>query len=261
MHLTTLDLVFWVAGSLCNAILLVVLWSRHRVHRFPIFTTMIAFYVCRTIGLFFTHRYGSEIAYFYAYWTLAIVDVALQLLFLYEAASQVFCPSGRWAPGIRRIFLRIIAVSVILAAGLAWLADPKTETLRRAVVIRGNFFSSVLIAELFVGMIVLSVTTGLPWRTHVARIVQGWGVCAIVGILIEALQSYFGHVRGKDFFQSLSHIQIGTNLANQIFWIVTLARDAPEPRALPARLRRQLLHLNDRTALALDYLRPRGRTQ
>jgi len=261
MHMAALDIFFWVAGFLGNGVLLLVLWKRHRAHRFPIFTTMIAFYVCRSIALFFTHRYGSRHDYFYAYWTLAIVDVALQLLFLYEAAWQVFCPSGRWAPGIRRIFLWIVAVSVVLASGLAWLANPETETFRRAVVIRGNFFSSVLIAELFVGMIVLSVTTGLPWRTHVARIVQGWGVCAIVGILIEALQSSFGHFRGKDSFQFLSHIQIGTNLANQIFWIVTLARDAPEPRALPERLRRQLLHLNDRTALALDYLRPRGRAQ
>jgi hypothetical protein len=259
MHLTTLDLVFWVAGFLCNVILLVVLWSRHRVHRFPIFATMIAFWVCKTIALFITQRRGGYNAYFYTYWTLAIVDVALQVLVLYEAASQVFCPDGRWAPGIRRIFLRIIAVSVVLAASLAWLANPETEVLRRAVVIRGNFFSSVLLSELFVGMIVLSVTTGLPWRTHVARIVQGWGVCAIVGILIEALQSSFGHYRGKDSFQFLSHIQIGTNLANQIFWIVMLAKAAPEPRALPEQLRRQLLHLNDRTSLALDYLRLRGR--
>jgi len=257
MRMTTLDLVFWVVGFLGNVILLVTLWSRHRAHRFPIFTTMIAFYTCRTLALFFTHRYGSDSAYFYTYWTLAIGDVALQFVVLYEAASQVFCPGGQWAPGVRRTFLWIIAVSMVLAAGLAWLANPETETLRRAVVIRGNFFTSVLISELFVGMIVLSVTAGLPWRTHVARIVQGLGVCAVVGILIEALQSFFGHLRGKDFYQSLSHIQIGTYLVTVTYWVITLARDAPEPRALPEQLRRQLLHLNDQTARALDYLRPR----
>ncbi|HZL28893.1 MAG TPA: hypothetical protein VFC39_20375 [Acidobacteriaceae bacterium] len=257
--MTALDLVFWVAGFLSNVVLLFVLWKRHRAHRFPIFTTMIAFAICRTLALFFTHRYGSGRAYFYAYWTLAIVDVALQLLVLYEAASQVFCPGGHWAPGVRRIFLWMIAASAILAAGLAWLANPESETIKRAVVIRGNFFASVLISELFVGMIVLSVTTGLPWRTHVARIVQGLGVVAIVGILVEALQSSFGHFRGTDVYQFLSHIQIGTYMVTLTFWNITLAKDAPEPRALPEQLRRQLLHLNDRTALALDYLRLRGR--
>jgi hypothetical protein len=259
MHMTALDFIFWVAGFLGNITLLAVLWIRHRAHRFPIFTTLMTFYVCRTITLYLTHRYGSGGAYFYSYWTLAIADVALQLLVLYEAASQVFCPSGHWAPGIRRIFLRLIAAGATLAAGLAWLAKPESAALQKTVVIRGNFFASVLIGELFVSMIVLSVTTGLPWRTHVARIVQGLGVGAIVGILIEALQSYFGHFRGTDAYQFLSHIQIGTYMATLTFWTITLARDAPQPRALPNQLYRQLLHLNHRTAAALDYLRPRRR--
>ena len=85
-------------------------------------------------------------------------------------------------------------------------------------------------------MIVLSVTTGLPLQTHVARIVQFLGIPAIVGILIEALQTYFGHFRGPDFFEFLAHIQIAVNTASEIFLIVTLARKAPEPRALPARM-------------------------
>jgi hypothetical protein len=261
MHMTALDLVFWVAGLAGNIVLLAVLWIKRRARHFPIFTSLIALYICRTLALFFTHRRGGHDAYFYTYWTLFIVDVALQLLVLYEAASQTFCPTGRLGPHIRRAFLWIIAASVILAACLAGLAKPDTDSQKLAVVIRANFFASVLISELFVSMIVLSVTTGLPWRTHVARIVQGWGVCAIVGILVEALQSYFGSVRGTDVYQFLSHIQIGTYMVAQIFWIVTLARDAPEPRALPPQLRRQLLHLNDRTALALDYLRLRRRAQ
>lgn len=260
MHMTTLDLVFWVAGFLLEIVLLAVLWGRHRAHRFPIFTAMIAFYACRTIALFITHRFGNFDAYFYTYWTLAIVNVALQVLVLYEAASQVFCPGGKWAPGVRRTFLWGIAVGVVLAAGLTWLAEPPSMTFRQAFVLRGNFFTSVLISGLFVGMIVLSVTTGLPWRTHVARIVQGLGVTAIVGILIEALQSYFGHRRDQDFYQFLSHIQIGTFLAAVTYWVITLAREAPEPRALPDQLYRQLLHLNDRSALALDYLRGRRRS-
>ncbi|HEY5328588.1 MAG TPA: hypothetical protein VIJ79_01780 [Acidobacteriaceae bacterium] len=259
--MTALDIFFWVAGFLDYSILLVILIAKHRARRFPIFTSMIAFIVCRSIGLYFVHRYGSDHAYSYTYWTLAIVDVALQLLVLYEVASKTFCPGGQWAPGIRRTFLWMIAASVAVAASLAWLCEPAKRTLLGTIALRGNFSTSVLIGELFVGMIVLSVTTGLPLRSHVARIVQGLGVPAIVGILIEALQSYFGHSRGADFYQSMSHIQIGINTATQIFLIVTLAREAPEPRALPLQLHRQLLHLNDRSSLALNYLRPRGRAQ
>jgi len=106
----------------------------------------------------------------------------------------------------------------------------------------------------FVGMIVLLVPTGLPWRAHVAQIVQGLEVSPIVGILIEALQSYFGRIRDKDFYQFLPHIQIGNNLVTVTYCVITLARKAPNPRALPGRLRRQLLHPND---TPLEYPHPR----
>jgi len=254
--MTSLDIFLWVAGFLGDSILLVVLIAKHRAHRFPIFTSMIAFYLSRAMVLFFVERYGSPAAYYNGYWTLAVVDVALQLMVLYEAASKVFSPGGQWAPGIRRTFLWMIATSVAVAAVLTWLCEPAKTTFLGTMTQRGNFFASVLISELFVGMIVLSVTSGLPLRTHVARIVQFLGVPATVGILIETLQTYFGHFKGPDFYEFLSHIQIGVYIAVETFLIVTLARKAPEPRALPAQLYRQLLHLNGQTDLALAYLRP-----
>jgi hypothetical protein len=260
MHMTALDIVFWVAGFVGNVTLLVVLIAKHRARRFPIFTSLIAFGIARAVGLFFVTRYGSAQAYFYGYWTLGILDVTLQFLVVYEAASQIFCPGGRWAPGVRRTFLWIIAVSVTLATGLAWLSQPPAADLLGTVIMRLNFSASVLMCELFVGMIVLSVTTGLPWRTHVARIVQGLGICAIVGILIEALQSYFGFVRGTGTYTFLSYFQLGTNVAAQIFWITAMVKEAPEPRTLPPQLRRQLFYLNHQTDRALAYLRPRNRS-
>jgi len=256
MHMTPLDIFLWVVGFLNNSILLVVLIAKHRARRFPIFTSMIALLIFHTITLSCIHRYARPIAYYNAYWVFASIDLVLQLLVLYEAASKVFCPGGTWAPGIRRTFLWMIAASFTMAAALTWLCEPAKTTLIGTITQRGGFAASILVSELFVGMIVLSVTTGLPLRTHVARIVQFLGAPAIVGILIEALQTYFGHFRGPEFFEFLAHIQIGVNTATEIFLIVTLARNAPEPRALPAQLYRQLLHLNHQTGLALAYLRP-----
>jgi len=260
MHMTALDIVFWVAGFLGNVILFVVLIAKRRARRFPVFTSFIAFGISRAIGLFFVTRYGSAQAYFYGYWALGILDVTLQFGVLYEAASQIFSPGGRWAPGVRRTFSWIIAASITLATALAWLSQPPAADLLGTVIMRLNFSASVLMCELFAGMIVLSVTTGLPWRTHVARIAQGLGICAIVGILIEALQSYFGFARGTGTYTFLSYFQLGTNVAAQIFWIAALAKEAPEPRALPDQLYHQLLHLNRQTDLALAYLRPGRRT-
>lgn len=255
MHLTALDNFLWVVGFLDYCVLLAVLIGKHRARRFPVFTSMAVFYNARTILLFLIHHHGSTAAYRDTYWSLAFVDVALQLAVLYEAASKVFCPGGQWAPGIRRTFLWIIAASVTVAAILTWLCETPVTTLLGTIFQRGDFFSSILVSELFVGMIFLSVTSGLPLRTHVARIVQGLGVPAIAGILIEALQTYFGHTKSPTVYNLLTHIQAFTNTATQLFLIVTLAREAPEPRTLPPQLHRQLLQLNHQTDLALAYLR------
>jgi hypothetical protein len=255
MHLSGLDLFFWVTSFVGHVVLLAILWLRQRVRRFPVFTALITFYVLRTLSLFFVLRYASKDAYFYTYWSLAIADVVLQLSVLFEAATHIFCPGGDWAPGVRGSLLWSFSASALVAGGLTALAVPATRTLKQAIVIRGNFFASLLIGELFVGMVVLSVTLGLPWRTHVARIMQGWGVCAIAGILIDALQSYFGVAQGTELYHALAHAQIAIYLASLVYWIMALAQDAPEHRALPDELNLQLLCLHRQTAVALSYLR------
>ena len=105
-------------------------------------------------------------------------------------------------------------------------------------------------------MIVLSVTKALPWRTYVARIIQGHGGISHVGLLIEASQSFFGCTRDKDSYEFPPHVQIGTYLITVTYSVITPGRKAPEPRALPERLRRQSLHPND---TPIDYLHPRRR--
>ena len=90
----------------------------------------------------------------------------------------------------------MVVASITVAAGLTTLADnPPAKTWLAAVLIRGNFFSSALMSELFAGMIVLSVTVGLPWKPHAARIAQGLGFYSLVTILTEAGHNIFGMER------------------------------------------------------------------
>jgi hypothetical protein len=134
MHMTALDIFLWVVGFLDDVILLGVLIAKHRGRRFPIFTSLIALYISRPIALSLVHRYGRDAAYYSAY----------------------------WAPGIRRTFLWMIAAGVAVSAAPAWLFEPVKRIPLGAGTLRGNFSTSVLINKLFVGMIMLSVTTGLP---------------------------------------------------------------------------------------------------
>ncbi len=253
MHLTAFDHLLWAVGLAEHTILLAVLFIFHRARIFPIFTTLIGANVVKTLVLYYTSSHAPH-AYFYIYWDLAIVDVALQLGVAYELASHVFKPMGAWAPDVRRYFLAVIAASILVAAGLTWLATPPVHIWQSRIVIRGNFFASVLMSELFVAMIVLSVTLGLPWRTHVARLAQGFGIFSIFGIFTDAAHGYLG----ANYYQMVSHLEIELYLTMVAYWIVTLAMKEPEPRRLPEELRQELRALQQRVALMLTHLRAMG---
>jgi hypothetical protein len=255
MHLTGLDLVFWAAGFLGHIALLFVLWIRRRARVFPLFTALIAINVIRTSALYLVMHYGTKHAYFYAYWSLAVVDTALQLSVVYEMASHVFRPFGEWALDVRSSLLWLICGSIAVASGLTWLATPVTRIWMQAVVIKGSFFSSALMSELFVGMIALSVTAGLPWKTHVTRISQGLGVYSMIDVLIEGGHSYFGLSHGTQTYIALSHLRMGIYLVCIVYWIVMLWRDAPQPRELSANMRRQLFTLQRGVEYDLRKLR------
>jgi len=231
-----------------------VLFGRRRARTFPIFTTLISANILKTIVLYFTLRFAPFQVYFNTYWTLVIADVALQLGVAYELASLVFKPLGAWAPDVRRTFIGIIAVSLVVAAGLTWLASPPARFWQQRIVIRGNFLTSVLMSEFFVALVVLSVTLGLPWRTHVARIAQGFGIFSIFGIFTDAAHNLLG----AHYYQMVSHLEIELYLAVVAYWIVTLAIQEPEPRKMPEELRLELRDLQRRVTMMLSSLRAMG---
>jgi hypothetical protein len=106
-------------------------------------------------------------------------------------------------------------------------------------------------------MIVLSVKSGLPWKSHVARISQGLGVYSGIDLLIETGHSYFGAGRNTQVYAVLSHFRMSAYLVCVAYWIVMLWRNAPEPRKLPDSLRGQLIRLQRSVDSDLDKIRVR----
>jgi hypothetical protein len=259
MHLTGIDLLFWVAGFVAHVVLLLILWIRHRAATFPFFTILIASYVMRTVVLYFTALAGGKHAYLVAYLSLGSVDLTLQLCVVYEMASHVFRPLGNWAPDARIRLAWIVLASIAIAASLTWLsAIPPAHTLLRTILIRGNFFSAVLMTELFAGMIALSVTIRLPWKTHAARIAQGLGFYSFVCILIEAGHSYFGIDHGMRIAADLTYFRMLSYMICAGYWIVMLWLDAPVPKTLPNKMKAQLLTLQSLVEADLQRIRTLG---
>jgi hypothetical protein len=260
MHLTGIDLLFWAAGLVAHVLLLLVLWVRHRAATFRLFTLLIANNVIRTVVLYCVVLMGSKHAYLIAYLSLGSLDLILQLCVVGEMASQVFRPLGNWAPDARVRLAWIVLASVAIGAGLTWLsAIPPGHTLLSTILIRGNFFSAVLMTELFAGMVALSVTIRLPWRTHATRIMQGLGFYSFVCILIEAGHSYLGIDHNVRISADLTYFRMITYLICAGYWIVMLWLDAPAPKALPKEMEQQLLALQKQVEAYLKRLRTMGR--
>jgi hypothetical protein len=258
--LSGFDRVVW-AASFCGQILLLrgALEFGVRAKTFPAFTTYIVQSIAKAVVLYFVFHHLSQRAYFYSYWSLGTVDEALQLLVFYELARHVFCPTGVWARDVRRTFLGLVCASTLLALLLTWLARPPARSADPDVPdLRSNFFSAALLSELFVGTMVLSVTVGLPWKTHVARIAQGLGAFSLVCVATDIVSSYAGMSRDTHTFNQLGHLQIMTYLACETYWIVTLWQEAPAPRELPEAMRTKIYTLQKQVEYDLMRIRTWG---
>jgi hypothetical protein len=257
MHLTGLDLLFWAAGLGAHLALLTVLLIRRRYRDFPIFTTFILVNILRTLALYFVGVRGSRATYFYTFWSLGILDTMLQISVIYEMYAITFRPAGVWASDVKEAIQGLAAVTIVVAAALTWLAAPPVRLWVQVVVIRGNFFSSACMSALFVGMIALSVKTGRPWKTHVARISQGFGIYSMLDLLVEAGHSYFGVLRDVRTYTALSHVRMIAYLGCVGFWTVMLWRDAPVLRRMPEHMLDLLTRLQSVADSDLERIRVR----
>jgi hypothetical protein len=255
MNLSVFDRCAWAAGLCGQILLLLVLLIRRRAKSLPIFTVYIAWSVLSTVVLTVVLLHQSQRVYFYAYWYTVFIDEALQLLVFYELAVHVFCPTGSWASDVRRTFFGLVGASTLLAFLLTWLAHPVARLPIQTFLLRSNFFSAALLSELFVGTMVLSVTVGLPWKTHVARIAQGLGAFSITCVAMDIASNYVGIGRDTHIFNKLGRLQVLAYVTCEIYWIVTLWQDAPAPRELLEAVRMKLYTLQRQVEDDLNRIR------
>ena len=255
MNLSGFDRFVWAACFYGHISLLLVLWIRRRAKSFPLFTAYIAENTIKTIVLYFVFYHCSRYAYFYSYWSFVIVDEALQLLVFYELAVRIFCPTGVWASDVRRTFLGLVCASTLVAFLLTWLAHPAADLPIQTFIVRSSFFAAALMSELFVGMVVLSSTAGLPWKTHVARIAQGLGAYSIVCVAKGIIVNYVGMNQHVQIYAEMSHIRILAYLGCEAYWIVMLWQEAPAPRELPEFMRVQIFTLQRQVECDLMRIR------
>jgi len=255
MHLSAFDGFLWGTGVSCQAVLLAVLFFRNRAKEFPIFTALVGWSFSGAIVLYFLHRYAGPWTYYYGYWIAGTVDMLMQVAVVCEVASHVFAPLGRWAPDVRHSFIKLAGGSIVFALVLAMLQSPDRSTFMETVIARGTLFSAVLMSELFVGLVAVSATAGLPWKTHVARITQALGAYSILCVMLDTSTTWMAWPHQAHAMHAVSQVRILAYNIALIYWSVMLWRNAPAPRELPDSMRMQIFQLHRQIEYDLGRIR------
>jgi hypothetical protein len=240
MQMTTLDNVLWATIIIEDVILCFVLVARRRVRSFPVFTALIALDVARAVALVAIERAGTAAVYFYTYWSLAVADIALQFGVLYGVASKVFRPAGRWANDTTGALICLIVGSIATAVLLTWMPKPVVVLPLQQVILKGNFFSAVLMSELSVGILAISAWAGLSGTPHAAKIIQGFVAYSLCTLALETARTYCGVTKSSRVYDDLSHLRVIAYALCMAHWIISLWADAPPPRELPSLMREQV---------------------
>lgn len=259
MHLSLFDNLYWAAGFVLNCALLVVIFFRHRWRVFPVLTSWIAFLVLRSIVLFLIYQSNplhlnarsTWLWYTRTYIVGAWIDFFLQLGLVFEIARIVLRPTGSWVVHARAQFAAAGLAGAGVAALLAWLVSPPAWSVPYAWEIRGDLFTSLVICELFIAMILTANRLGLGWRNHVMAVGEGLTLWTSLMMVTTTLQSFLGT---KRYYLGLDHIRGFAYIAAILWMIVQLWRDEPERRPISEDLQQYILALHSRVEYDLRRL-------
>ena len=249
MNLTVLDNIFWAAGFVGHAALLLVLLTRNRWRQFPVFTCLIAFHALVTIALFLTFRYGTRHTYAVIYWCNVAVDFLLQVALIFEIARVVLRPTGTWVHDARSSFIVAGAGGAAVAFVLCLMVKPLMPSALSIWEIRGNLFTALLACELFLAMLYTSNRLGLEWRNHVMGLAQGLTIWAFGSVASDLAYIIYGWSQDFVIFDHfLSLLYLGT----LVYWIVTFWRPEPARAPLSTEMKDYLFALHSRVQYDLE---------
>jgi len=249
MNLSTLDFVFWAAGVLGHAALFSVLVLRRRFREFPVFTTFVAFNGLRSLALYAVYLRHSRVWYGRAYWTFAVLDFCLQLGVVWEIVRIVMRPTRTWVRDAKALFLFSSAVAFVVAAVFASMMSPPGENPLQRLGAWANLFTSFLICELFIVMLLTAKWLGLGFRNHVFALVVGWSNWVMAVMLIDLLIGYYGnHID----FVLLGNAKKLVYLAALVYWMVRFWLNEPARPEIAPELREYIVKLHRRVKNDLD---------
>ena len=131
------------------------------------------------------------------------------------------------------------------------MISPPASTLLGRLTVRSSFFTSLVVCELFVVMLLTAKQLGLGFRNHVFALLTGWSVWVLAAMLVDLLHGYYGtHL----YYDALNNGRKFAYLAALVYWMVQFWQDEPARQEIPPELRAYILALHQRVNKDIDTL-------
>jgi hypothetical protein len=241
MRLVGVDEILWALGFLGQLALIATLLKQRMSSVFPIFTAYIAVSAIGDPIGYWVHQAGNVHALWETFFSLTLIDYALQLLVLFEIMWIVFRPR-KHSRSNGNLWLLPVAILLSIIAGI-WLAsshpDPESISSQILSVFLHITLGLVLIRILcFVMLSGFAQMLGIGWKSHILQLTTGFAfyglVTMVVQFLIDRWHRTMPFQEFSSYYHTLNRFQIGAYLATLAFWIWSFSQnEAPRKEFSP----------------------------
>ncbi|HZQ69256.1 MAG TPA: hypothetical protein VFA68_12115 [Terriglobales bacterium] len=184
-----IQLALWTAHPVLQLGVAAILYWRKLHRTFPIFFYYLLFQVLNFCVVFPAYRYGTYQQYFYSYWGLQAVSLALGFKIIHEIFLDVFRPYHA-LKDLGSVLFKWAALVMMLVAIVVAAASPTTQ--------QGPIVQAVITVQrcvrvsqcgLILFLLVFSKYLGVSWRQHSFGISLGFGGFAGAELLMIALNA------------------------------------------------------------------------
>ena len=232
MHLELQDYLFGIVSFVLLLLIAVVVFRRGVFRQFTVFTSYTLFQLIATVVVYAELAHGvSTLHYAYTYYPVAVCGLALGFAVIYEVFKIVLEPYD----ALRRVWrvLFFCAAAMLFAAAILWViygSGPQADRLTQSMNVLQRTLT-VIQAGLLLLLFVLSGSLGLSWRSYSFGLALGYGVFAIVELVLWSVRTQYGNQFWKlqSTFNSIAY-----NLMIAV-WAAYLLQPAKilQPRVIP----------------------------
>jgi hypothetical protein len=181
-----IQLVLWMSHPALELLLAAVMVWRKLHRKFPVFFAYLVFQVVSFAVLFPIHQYGSYTSYFYTFWVIATISLAIGFKVIHEIFLDVFRPYHT-LKDLGTVLFKWAALVMVFVALVVAVASPGGQSPIVLAVITMQRCVRVIQCGLILFLLVFSRYLAVSWKQHSFGIATGFGLFAAAELAGSAL--------------------------------------------------------------------------